>query len=97
MSQETNSIDISSKNALRFVLLIGVVSLFADMTYEAARSISGPFLGFLGATGLTVGIVVGLSELAGYSIRLVSGILSDKMKNYWLITFTGYLINLLSI
>jgi hypothetical protein len=37
--------------AARFIVLIGVVSLFADATYEAARSVTGPFLGILGATG----------------------------------------------
>lgn len=31
---------------MRFVLLIGVVSLFAYMSYEGARSITGPFLDF---------------------------------------------------
>jgi hypothetical protein len=31
-------------SALRFVLLIGVVSLFTDMSYEWARGITGPFL-----------------------------------------------------
>ncbi|PIP08654.1 MAG: MFS transporter, partial [Syntrophobacteraceae bacterium CG23_combo_of_CG06-09_8_20_14_all_50_8] len=43
-------------NALRFVVLIGVVSLFADMTYEGARSITGQYLGSLGASATAVGI-----------------------------------------
>jgi hypothetical protein len=30
-----------------FVLLIGVVSLFADLSYEEARNITSPFLAFL--------------------------------------------------
>lgn len=34
--------------AMRFILLFGVVCLFADMTYEGARSITGPFLSTLG-------------------------------------------------
>ena len=92
-----NSNYLTSKNALMFVLLIGVVSLFADTTYEGARSIAGPFLGSLGADGLMVGLIVGASELVGYSIRMFSGILSDKMKNYWLITITGYVINLFAV
>ena len=95
--QNDNSITLNSRHALIFVLLIGVVSLFADTTYEGARSIAGPFLGYFGASGLVVGIVVGLSELVGYSIRMVSGILSDKMKNFWLITITGYVINLFAV
>src|ERR1700751_774767 len=36
--------------AFRFVLIIGVANLFADMTYEGARSVTGPFLGSLGAS-----------------------------------------------
>ena len=34
----------SRKSGLYFVLLFGVVNLFADMTYEGARSVTGPFL-----------------------------------------------------
>ena len=54
--------------ALKFVLLIGVVSLFADFTYEGSRSITGPFLGILGASGAVVGVVAGLGELLGYGL-----------------------------
>ena len=39
------------KGALIFVIAFGVVSLFADMTYEGMRAISGPFLASLGADG----------------------------------------------
>jgi hypothetical protein len=35
-------------SATRFVLMVGVMSLFADFTYEASRSIVGPYLGLLG-------------------------------------------------
>ncbi len=88
---------ISTKNALRFVILIGIVSLFSDMTYEGARSINGPFLAILGASGAVVGVVSGLGELIGFSIRLVSGYFSDKTKGYWAITFIGYAINLIAV
>jgi hypothetical protein len=36
------SFDITKTTATKFVVLIGIVSLFADMTYEGARSITGP-------------------------------------------------------
>ncbi len=55
--------NISAKTALRFVILVGIVSLFADMTHEGARSINGPYLAILGASGTVVGIVSGLGEL----------------------------------
>lgn len=88
---------VSSRTALRFVILIGIVSLFADMTYEGARSINGPYLAILGASGIAVGIVSGLGELIGYTLRLLSGFLSDRTGRYWAITFFGYAVNLLAV
>ena len=83
--------------ALRFVVIIGVVSLFADCTYEGARSITGPYLAKLGATGTIVGIVAGFGELLGYSLRLVSGRLSDKTQKFWPITLFGYVIQMIAV
>jgi hypothetical protein len=37
-------------SAVRFIVCLGLVSLFADMTYEGARSVIGPFLQNLGAS-----------------------------------------------
>jgi MFS family permease len=82
--------------ALEFVVLLGLVSLFADMTYEGARSISGPYLAVLHASGLAVGLIAGFGELVGYALRLGSGYLADKTGRYWGITICGYVLNLLS-
>lgn len=87
----------SAKTALRFVIFIGIVSLFADMTYEGARSINGPYLAVLGASGAVVGIVSGAGELIGYSLRLVSGYISDRTHSYWAITFLGYMVNMIAV
>lgn len=78
-------------------MLFGLVSLFADMTYEGARSITGPYLAVLGASATTVGIVAGAGELLGYGLRLVSGYFSDRTGRYWAITVAGYGINLLAV
>jgi len=83
--------------ALRFVILLGIVSLFADMTYEAARSITGPYLAILGASATVVGIVAGLGELIGYGLRIVSGVISDRTHRYWAITIAGYAVNWIGI
>lgn len=88
---------IGKKNALRFVILLGVVSLFADVTYEGARSITGPFLATLGASAAAVGFIAGLGELVGYAFRVVSGYFADRSQKYWPITIAGYLINLLAV
>ncbi len=89
--------DISRPAALKFVVLIGVVSLFSDFTYEGARSITGPYLALLGASATAVGVVAGFGELIGYALRLASGYLADKTKQYWTIVFLGYGMNLLAV
>lgn len=83
----------TSASALKFLVLLGFVSLCADATYEGARSITGAYLGFLGASGAVVGIVAGLGELIGYGLRLVIGYISDKTGKYWGITTLGYCLN----
>ena len=89
--------DLAPAAAWKFIILLGVVSLFSDMTYEGARSISGPFLGTLKASALVVGVVAGLGEFLGYALRLGSGYLADRLGRYWLITFAGYALNLLAV
>lgn len=80
--------------ALRFVLIVGVLSFFADFTYEGARGVSGPFLALLGASATIVGIVAGIGELLGYGLRLVSGRLADATGRFWPITIVGYVLQM---
>lgn len=85
---------LARRAALRFVLLIGVVSAFSDMTHEGARSITGPFLGSLGASGVVVSIVAGGGELVGYGLRFVAGRAADRTHRYWTIAFVGYTLQM---
>lgn len=78
------------KVAFQFIVLLGIVSLFGDITYEGARSVTGPYLAILGASAGIVGFVAGIGEFIGYALRLVSGYLSDRTKAYWPITIIGY-------
>lgn len=84
-------------HARRFVLLVGVTSLFADFTHEGARSVIGPYLSVLGASGAAVGMVAGLGEFAGYALRLVSGRLADRTQRFWPITIAGYVFQMLAV
>ena len=93
---KTNSKHVA-KLAFRFVIIIGIVNLFADMAYEGGRSISGPFLGSLGASATIIGFVAGFGELLGYSLRSISGYFSDKTHRYWIFTFIGYVTNVLAV
>lgn len=76
--------------AISFILMMGLVSAFGDIVYESARSISGPYLAFLGASAVVVGAVSGLGEFLGYGLRLVSGYFADRTRAYWVATFIGY-------
>src|SRR2546430_6684287 len=86
-----------AKLAFRFVLIIGIVNFFADMTYEGARAIVGPFLGSIGASAAAVGFVAGFGELAGYRLRSISGYFADKTHKYWTVIFLGYIVNMLAV
>lgn len=86
-----------SARALRFVLIIGIMSFFADFTYEGARGILGPYLALLGAGAFTVAFVTGFGEFVGYAWRLVSGSLSDKTGKFWPITIFGYVVQMASV
>lgn len=74
----------------RTVVWFGVVSLAADMVYEGARSITGPYLASLGATALVVGLVTGAGEAAALLLRLVTGPYADRSGRYWSLTIAGY-------
>ena len=88
--QERNS-------ALKFIVCLGIVSLFADMTYEGAYSIMGPFLKVLGASATQVGLIAGVGEMMAASLRYFSGRLADRTRAYWGITIFGYLLNVVVV
>jgi MFS family permease len=88
---------LSSSPAFTFVLTMGIVNLFGDMTYEGGASINGPFLGTLGASAAAISIIAGVGEFLGYSLRSLSGYVADKTGKHWPVTFVGYAINLLAV
>lgn len=83
--------------AFIFILLMGIVSLFADMAHEGARSVLGDYLGLLGASAATVGLVAALGECLGYALRMFTGMLADRTHLYWPMTIGGYCVNMLAI
>jgi hypothetical protein len=88
---------VKERGAFQFIILMGLVSLFSDMTYEGARSLTGPYLGLLGGSAFAVGLVAGLGEFIGYGLRLATGVVADRTRNYWLFVFIGYGLNLFTV
>ncbi len=85
------------KAAIRFIVCVGIVSFFADMTYEGAHSIIGPFLKDLGASAFQVGIIAGLGEMFAASLRFFSGKMADRTRAYWTLAISGYAMNLIVV
>ena len=83
--------------AMLFIVLFGIVSLFSDMTHEGASSIRGAYLSLLGASAGMIGFVSGLGELIGYSMRYVFGKLTDKTKRYWPMVILGYALDIVAV
>jgi MFS family permease len=79
---------------MAFVLMVGIMSFFADFTYEGSRSIIGPYLGMLGAGAFAISVIGGLGEFLGYNIRLFSGRGADRTGRYWPITIGGYILQM---
>ena len=75
---------------MRAVLGFGLVSLFADMVYEGARSLYGPALLSLGASAAVVGLVTGAGEAMALVLRLIAGPVADRRGAHWAFTIGGY-------
>jgi len=76
---------------------MGLVSLFADMTYEGAHGTIGPLMTELGASVTAVAIIAGFGEMLAAGLRFFSGRLADRTHAYWTLAIAGYALNLLSI
>jgi len=87
----------SHARARHFVILLGWVSLFADLCYEGMRGAIGGYLAALGASATAVGAVAGTGEAIGYGLRYVSGTLADRTQRYWALTIAGYATNLVAV
>lgn len=89
--------DRTRRAALSFIGLMGIISLFSDLTHEGARSILGEFLHLTGARPSAIGFVAGFGELLGYGLRLISGRMADKSGHYWALVLFGYTVQVLAI
>src|SRR5438034_11447638 len=96
-AMKKKSAALAGSPAFRFVLTMGIVNLFGDLTYEGGGSINGAFLSSLGASAAAISIVAGAGEFLGYSLRSVAGYVADRTGRYWTVTCVGYVINLLAV
>ncbi|MGZ4945411.1 MAG: MFS transporter [Halobacteriota archaeon] len=75
------------------VLVLGIVSLFADMSTEMVYPLVPLFLvSALGATFIDVGLIEGVAESAASIMKLVSGYFSDRFGKRKFLVSSGYAI-----
>lgn len=72
------------------IVMFGIISAFSNMDYKSGHSLNGAFLGELGASAVVVGLITGIAEFLGSSLRLFTGIMVDKSRAYWGFTLLGY-------
>jgi len=78
--------------AYRLIILFGIVAMAGDIVYEGGRSVAGPFLFTLGASAFMVAFIAGFGEFLGYAIRIATGYLADRSRQYWAFVIAGYLM-----
>jgi MFS family permease len=77
-------------------ILLSLVSLFADMSYEGARSVAGAYMSYLGAPAIIAG-ALGIGEFLSYISRALSGFLVNikhSVRAIWSLIIIGYIVNL---
>ncbi len=77
----------------RNVLLLGIVSFFADASSEMVYPIIPLFLvGTLGAPAIAVGVIEGIAESTASFVKFFSGWLSDRVHRRLPLVFGGYVV-----
>ena len=78
------------RNAVKVIIIFGMISLFGDMVYESMRGSSGQYMSTLGIEMTQFALILGIGEFLAYALRLFAGIASDKTKKYWWFIYAGY-------
>lgn len=88
---QTKQGDAAVKALPRGVWMLGITSLFMDMSSEMAHAVLPLFLvGTLGASVAMVGLIDGLAEAVAQVLKLVSGVLSDRVGRRKWLAVAGY-------
>jgi MFS family permease len=80
----------------RTIFALGWVSFFMDVSSEMIYPLLPGFLSSLGAGGLAIGFVAGISETTASFFRVISGYLSDRLKRRKSAILLGYGISTLA-
>jgi len=87
---QTSDSAVAGGRATANIYKLGFVSMFADLSTEMIYPLIPEFLVTLGASKLLVGLVEGIAEGTASLLRLVGGLLSDRVAKRRFFLFLGY-------
>jgi MFS family permease len=83
----------ANKRIPHVVIMLGIVSLFTDAASEMIYPLVPVYIAALGSGAILLGIIEGVAETTASMLKLVSGIISDKIGKRKLLVLTGYSIS----
>lgn len=84
----------NSKNSIpHVVIMLGIVSLFTDAASEMIYPLVPVYVAALGSGAILLGVIEGVAETTASMLKLISGIISDKIGKRKLLVLIGYSIS----
>jgi MFS family permease len=83
----------TTKRIPQAVIMLGLVSLFTDAASEMIYPLVPVYIAALGSGAIILGIIEGVAETTASMIKLLSGILSDKIGKRRVLVLIGYSIS----
>jgi len=77
----------------RAVIMLGIVSLFTDAASEMIYPLVPFYIAALGSGAILIGVIEGIAETTASMLKLVSGIISDKIGKRKMLVVIGYTIS----
>jgi MFS family permease len=75
------------------VIMLGIVSLLTDVATEMIYPLIPVYVAALGSGAILLGVIEGVAETTASLLKLISGIISDKIGKRKLLVFIGYTIS----
>lgn len=75
------------------VIMLGLVSLFTDAASEMIYPLIPVYVAALGSGAILLGVIEGVAETTSSMLKLVSGIISDRLGKRKLLVLIGYSIS----
>ena len=81
------------KGIPQVVIVLGIVSLLTDAASEMIYPLVPIYITALGSGAIMLGVIEGIAETTASLIKLISGIISDRIGKRKLLVLTGYTIS----